>query len=361
MSKPLKYFIVIFLLSLTNLRAQPAGTAIIENGRIDSNYFKWDISFQRINDWTPGDTGWNLIGNSTFCFSFNVNALGPPLLLIDQDSPFNENIYEIDYLMPVQGILAVNITLAPEYSELQFPASKIRLMTVSQFITDPAQYSQVEWDTLNTGLFDNADENIFITYQGNLNTPLPIELKSFTGKYSDSEVILCWTTESETGNYGFEIQKSSKRENQISSWEKIGFVKGSGNSNSQKNYLYVDKAIFNSNIFQYRLKQIDLDGNYSYSESIHINIVPAKYQLYQNYPNPFNPFTTIRYQLPKESNVVLKIYDLLGAEVMQILDQNKKAGIYEVEINASNLASGFYVYRFSADNFVEVKKMILLK
>ena len=82
---------------------------------------------------------------------------------------------------------------------------------------------------------------------------------------------------------------------------------------------------------------------------------------YQNYPNPFNPTTTIRYQLPKESKVVIKIYNILGAEVMELLNEQKEPGIYEVEFNADSLSSGTYIYRIIADNFVETKKMVLMK
>ena len=91
------------------------------------------------------------------------------------------------------------------------------------------------------------------------------------------------------------------------------------------------------------------------------DFIPDKYALEQNFPNPFNPTTTIRYQLPKESKVVIKIYDVLGSEAMELLNDQKEAGIYEVEFNASNLSSGTYIYRIIAGDFVETKKMILLK
>ncbi len=92
-----------------------------------------------------------------------------------------------------------------------------------------------------------------------------------------------------------------------------------------------------------------------------MEIVPTIFALYQNYPNPFNPTTKIRYQLPKESKVVIKIYDILGAEVITLLNEKKESGVYEVELNARSLSSGTYIYRIVAGDFVETKKMVLMK
>lgn len=89
--------------------------------------------------------------------------------------------------------------------------------------------------------------------------------------------------------------------------------------------------------------------------------LPASFELSQNYPNPFNPSTMIRYQLPMSSDVSLKIYDILGKEVKTLVDQNQPAGSYEVRFDASQLATGVYIYRLSAGNFTSVKKMMLIK
>jgi hypothetical protein len=94
---------------------------------------------------------------------------------------------------------------------------------------------------------------------------------------------------------------------------------------------------------------------------VEVALVPTDYALYQNYPNPFNPTTKIRYQLPNESKVVIKIYNLLGSEVMELVNEQTEAGIYEVEFNAETLSSGTYIYKISADSYIETKKMILLK
>ena len=115
------------------------------------------------------------------------------------------------------------------------------------------------------------------------------------------------------------------------------------------------------NKFQYRLKQIDTDGQFNYSDIVEIEVLPDGFALSQNYPNPFNPTTKIRYQLPKESKVEIKIYNILGSEVLTLLNEAKEPGTYEVELNAQNLSSGTYIYRIVAGEFVEMKKMVLMK
>ena len=91
------------------------------------------------------------------------------------------------------------------------------------------------------------------------------------------------------------------------------------------------------------------------------NSIPEEYSISQNYPNPFNPSTTINFSVPKQSKVVLKVYDILGSEVATLVDGFKNAGNYEVNFNASNLASGMYIYTLTAGNFTTSKKMMLMK
>ena len=91
------------------------------------------------------------------------------------------------------------------------------------------------------------------------------------------------------------------------------------------------------------------------------NIIPKQFSLSQNYPNPFNPATTIKFALPKDVNVTLKIYDLLGREVKTLVNEIKKSGYYEVSFDGSSLASGIYFYRLEAGTFVDTKKMVLVK
>lgn len=195
--------------------------------------------------------------------------------------------------------------------------------------------------------------------------PLPVELTTFASTVSNGEVILNWETVTELNNYGFEIQRLLTNDENVhasnSNWEKIGFVKGSGTSNSPKQYSFVDCNPINGTNFQYRIKQIDNSGQYKYSNVISVEVLPSNFSLYQNYPNPFNPTTTIKYSLPASSKVVLKVYDVTGREISTLVNEVKNAGTYEAEFNGSNLASGVYFYRLQAKNYSETKKFLLLK
>jgi photosystem II stability/assembly factor-like uncharacterized protein len=192
-----------------------------------------------------------------------------------------------------------------------------------------------------------------LKYESNV---VPVELISFTANIKNNIVQLNWQTATEINNYGFEILRQAQDDR----WDLLGFMKGHGNSISPKYYSFTDSPVAGSK-FKYRLKIVDADGKYEYSNEIEVEIVPNKFTLYQNYPNPFNPATKIRFQLPKESKVVIKIYDILGAEVLTLLNEKKEPGAYEVELNATSLSSGTYIYRIVAGEFIETKKMVLLR
>jgi|WetSurMetagenome_2_1015567.scaffolds.fasta_scaffold28477_1 hypothetical protein len=193
------------------------------------------------------------------------------------------------------------------------------------------------------------------------NGTLPVELTSFSAVNKSDVVELNWNTATEVNNYGFEIERSQKSNvKSETEWTKIGFVKGNGNSNSIKDYSYVDNLI-NSGSFKYRLKQIDNDGTYKYSDEIEVNVIPTEYELSQNYPNPFNPTTTIKYSLPRDSRVSLEVFNIVGEKVAELVNNFQPAGMYTISFNGSNLASGTYFYRLQAGDFTQINKLVLLK
>jgi len=187
--------------------------------------------------------------------------------------------------------------------------------------------------------------------------PLPVELNSFTAIAENENVILNWTTVTEKDNAGFDIERRSD-----GIWTKIGYVSGKGNSDVTVDYAFIDRKL-NSGSYGYRLKQIDFNGNFEYYDlSGYVNIgVPVKFSLSQNYPNPFNPVTKIDFTLPISENVMLKIYDLSGREIVTVLNEFRTAGYYTVDFNAANLASGVYYYKLTAGNNTAVNKMIVVK
>ncbi len=221
--------------------------------------------------------------------------------------------------------------------------------------TGMASYVPVDKLVLQTGtnkLFAfTHGRSVFVT-----TSPIPVELTNFTSIVENEKVILNWETATETNNYGFDIERSTN-----SNWTKIGFIKGNGNSTERKQYSFVDNYPMGGTSFKYRLKQIDYDGNFKYSETVNAIILPKGISLSQNYPNPFNPTTAIRYELSREGKISLKVYDAAGREVRTLIDKNQQAGRYQVTFNASDLASGVYFYTLRGEGFTQTKKLILMK
>ncbi len=199
---------------------------------------------------------------------------------------------------------------------------------------------------------------------GGIDNPLPVQLSSFTSNLDGRNVILKWKTNSEINNSGFEIER---RINEIGEWTKLSFINGAGNSNSLKSYSFTDCKL-ETGKYNYRLKQIDFNGNYTYytlSSSVDVG-VPQKYSISQNYPNPFNPTTKIDYDLPFDSKVLITIYDITGREIKRLMNNEvKQAGYHTLVFNGGNISSGVYFYRMAAEgngqNYVMTKKMILVR
>jgi hypothetical protein len=218
-----------------------------------------------------------------------------------------------------------------------------------------------------TTILQNADATLDGRALGKttvtLNGPgvLPVELVSFTATANRGNAELRWSTATEVNNYGFEIERS-----QTADWQKVGFVGGAGTSNSPKEYSFSDKNI-STGKYSYRLKQIDRDGKFEYSQSVEVAIgqAPQKFALLQNYPNPFNPSTKIQYSLENAVQVSLKVYNVLGEEVATLVNELQEAGSYTVPFSANNgtvtLSSGVYLYRLEAGQFVSTKKLVLMK
>jgi hypothetical protein len=218
------------------------------------------------------------------------------------------------------------------------------------------------------------------------NMHTPVELVSFDVKLYENKVHLNWSTATETNNSGFEVQRTSPFPSPYQGeggeagrgWETIGFVPGFGTTTETKSYSFIDDDV-SSGTYKYRLKQIDFDGTFEYSNEIEVvvDFTPKEFVLYQNYPNPFNPTTKIKYEIPIADNplpggvrgglVTLKVYDILGNEVATLVNEEKQPGVYEVEfgnVGTSrdlSLPSGIYFYQLKTGEFTSIKKMVLLK
>jgi endonuclease/exonuclease/phosphatase family metal-dependent hydrolase len=213
---------------------------------------------------------------------------------------------------------------------------------------------------MNTSAWAGSNSNIgFVDLTSNVgNSAMPVELTFFSGTLNGRNVELRWRTETEVNNYGFEIECAAENMD----WKKIGFVEGQGNSSSSKNYTYIDLVNVSSGNLYYRLKQVDNDGSFEYSDVVSVQVsIPSEYRLSQNYPNPFNPETRIEFTLPEKQLVSVKVYNLLGEYAAEIVNEVKEAGKYSVVFNASGLPSGMYVYTLETSGYTANRKMILLK
>ena len=227
-------------------------------------------------------------------------------------------------------------------------------LTASEGHTVNLNWTGVTSFTVTTNISSNGDFGFDDIVLG----VLPVELTSFSANVSEGKVKLKWETATEVNNYGFEVERTAL---QNINWLRIGFIQGHGNSNSPKEYFFIDNPKGDSDI-KYRLKQIDTDGQYEYSPEVEVKLdAPSEFVVKQNFPNPFNPTTRIEFSIPSDNNVEIKIFNVLGTEVATLLNAHKQAGTYSIEFNASNFSSGIYFYKVVFGNHSELKKMILLR
>jgi hypothetical protein len=186
---------------------------------------------------------------------------------------------------------------------------------------------------------------------------IPVELISFAANTNGREVILNWSTATELNNNGFEIQRRVVE----SDFTTVGFVKGEGTTTNQKEYSYTDNDLTDGKYF-YRLKQIDFNGAYEYSNVIEVDVRSIdEFVLQQNFPNPFNPVTTVGYILKEKSNAKLILLNTVGEEIAVLVNEEQDKGFHKVDFNAINLPSGVYFYQLKAGDYINTKKMIFLK
>jgi hypothetical protein len=206
--------------------------------------------------------------------------------------------------------------------------------------------------TANSGSYGN-----FSIVRINADDPVPVELSSFTASVNGNNVLLEWSTATEINNYGFEIERRSIN----SEYDVAGFVAGSGTTTEIRNYVYNDDQIADGK-YIYRLKQLDFDGSFEYSNEIEVEVISVNvYSLEQNYPNPFNPATTINYSIAEAGQVKIAVYNLLGQEIKSLVIEFKEAGRHTISFDASDLTSGAYFYTIETSQFRQTRKMLLAK
>ena len=196
------------------------------------------------------------------------------------------------------------------------------------------------------------------------NHQLPVELTSFEGTPGNREAELNWTTASETNNDHFYMTRSINNRD----FARVSNDIPAANSPTGGTYSYMDRNLVNSTTYYYKLVDVGINGlenvNGLVAEvtpTLNSNIAPDAYSLHQNYPNPFNPNTSISYDIQEAGHVTLAVFDVLGREVVTLINDNQTAGSYSMEFNASTLSSGIYFYQLKVNDFTDMKKMVVMK
>ncbi len=232
-----------------------------------------------------------------------------------------------------------------------------------------------KWTTFNTSnsllpdnriyfLVRDPNGNIWIGTQNGLAVfreggiiSLPAEITTFNSEVRLNKVLLNWQSASETNIYGFEIEKEINN----SGWSKIGFIRANRNTNSPKNYSFVDTNPRTGRNL-YRIKQIDFYSYQKFSGIIAADIyLPNNFSLEQIIDNNYNPIKKIKLSLPKKTYVKVTIKDILGREISELINGVLESGYHEISFDGSILQSGIYFYQIYAGNIKQIQKMVVLK
>ncbi|MFA6598125.1 MAG: T9SS type A sorting domain-containing protein [Ignavibacteriaceae bacterium] len=350
--------------STTNVRFLQNGLDLYVSLQSDDKQvckFDWegDGVFMKIKDAAGTDQEFKFYVRKNVLGDWELGNDGAPALSFEGKGVVNGTIY--DSASVDNGYIAEMVIHLDKLGFSTAPAA-LDLMVV---IFDPDNYS-VSGDPWGaSGVYFKqwwGSEWGPTNRQIKLNNVVPVELTSFSANATQSGVELKWSTATETNNKGFEVQKSSDNK----TFSTLGFVDGKGTSTSIQQYRFVD-ASTTSGKYYYRLCQIDFGGSYKYSDIVEVQgTTPSTFALSQNYPNPFNPTTTMQFSLASDAKVAIKVFDMLGREVANIVEGSYAAGVHKVEFNASKLASGLYVYQINAipaqgAAFTANKIMTLLK
>jgi hypothetical protein len=344
-------------------------------------------SYYKLTHNFPPNGGGSYINEYSLMFDFKIPALGPWYTFF-QTNMTNAN--DADFFIKPTGEIGQG---NPGYSTLQVTPDVWYRLIVSvdlgnffryylngalihegnvqdidgQFSLDPwlllfadNDGEDAEFDIAEVAIWNRALSAQDALALGSVGTVIPVELTSFTAQQSFGNVTLLWSTATELNNKGFQIERKSQQDD----WKVLGFIKGVGTTTAAQNYSFVDKP-GNSGKYSYRLKQIDFDGTFAYSDAIEVEIRPTEFILHDNYPNPFNPSTIISYELPTDAFVSLRVYNSNGELVAELVNEYQISGRYNKAFSISSqnhmLSSGVYFAELKANQMVKRIKMMLLK
>jgi hypothetical protein len=192
--------------------------------------------------------------------------------------------------------------------------------------------------------------------------PLPVEMADFRAKtVEEDQVRLTWQTASETNNAGFAVQRKSSAQG---SWTKVGFVESKaagGTTEKAHSYQFKDSnPPYAADKLEYRLRQVDLDGSASLSETVTVQRTVQEVELLGTFPNPARTQATIRFAVPEQQSVSLKVYDVLGRQVRTLV-HGEREGRQSIQVDVSDLPSGVYFLRLKAESQVKTQRMTIVR
>lgn len=350
--------------------AQREATSTVKNFISENGTYSFDVYAR-----STGPTSLR-VGTSSLYFNYNASALSTPVLS-NINPKFTGQLGVDDYdpmtIDTVAGQIAVTVlftgnnTGAGQLLSTSVPDGEL-MCTVSLTITDGSQSSSLSWNTVNSAITHSAGGVVGQVFIGSDESPLPIQLASFTATaLEQGRVRLDWRTITETNNYGFDVQKAYGQPQNFTTIPN-SFVPGHGTTVEPHDYSFTDNGSAQG-VWYYRLQQTDLDGTIHLSDPIQVDVImnveespiPTEFALDQNYPNPFNPATSIDFALPQEARVTIEIFNTIGEKVATLVDETRQAGYYREKFDASTFASGLYFYRMTAKNASFLKKMVLIK
>lgn len=352
--------------------AQKTADLFIQNQIVSGGYLYFEIHITPTNDW--GTLNRKALGDCSWYFTYNAAALSNPVLTYENPTYVPSGSGYSNSTGLTGGRVQVTTDLNTEsYDGVNIPqGQKTHVYTVRMDIDDSGASSNLNWDQINTGIFNAQDNAINESYYGGSDISLPIEVTSFSLSGTSEGVLINWITESEVDNLGFILEHAHGNAPlqwiEIASYLTHPELKGQGNRSAETKYTFTDETVQPGETYSYRLSHVDTKGHVTVNAviSITLDALPECTELLPACPNPFNPVTKISYQLATTGPVEISVYDLIGRKVSTLLNQEQNAGNYIVYWNGKNAsgqqaASGTYILRMIAEDVTKIQKVLLMR
>ncbi|MBN2105230.1 T9SS type A sorting domain-containing protein [bacterium] len=327
----------------------------------DQVHFDVKVQIKRNN------TDWDKLGDANFSFDYNTSALSNASLLVAHN--FSGTFYETMTVTNPSNA-SVNIELLIADNGIDVTTGWMDVATVRFDVDDAGQSSNLVWlgSDVTFSAFD--DDNTTLLDPGvlnNLDVSLPVQMTDIQAESTVEGIELSWTTQSEVNSMGFHVWRSDTEDGEYELLT-TSLISSQGNNSSGAEYTFVDANVETNGTLYYKIEEKGADGSsQQYGPiSVEARIIPEVFALEQNYPNPFNPLTTFTYDVPEIADVTIKVYSLLGKEVTTIYSKQQMPGRYTETWDGTNnrgqkLASGVYFLRMQAADFVQMRKMTLIR